>query len=46
MGAKVIFFFKKIIVFLSLKFDFDLANSADPDKLPHIEAFRLGLTCN
>ena len=42
MGAKVIIL-KKNIVFLSLKFDLDLANSADPDKLPHIEAFCLGL---
>ena len=33
------------IVFVSLKFDFVLANSAHPDKIPHYEAFHLGLHC-
>ena len=30
-------------VFLSLKIDFVLANSADPDERPHAVAFYLGL---
>ena len=34
--------FQKNIVFLSLKIDFDLANSADPDEMPHYVAFHLG----
>ena len=34
-----------IIVFLSLKIDFVLANSADPDEMPQFVAFHLGLHC-
>ena len=30
---------------ISLKIDFFLANSADPDKMPHYAAFYLGLYC-
>ena len=32
-------------VFLSLKIDFVLANSADPDEMPHHAAFHLELHC-
>ena len=35
----------KNIVFLSLKIDFVLANSADPDEMLHYAAFHLGLHC-
>ena len=35
----------KNIVFLSLKIDFVLANSADPDEMPPYAAFHLGLHC-
>ena len=37
--------FSKNIVFLSLKVDFVLTNSADPDEMPHYAAFQLGLLC-
>ena len=37
--------FPKHIVFLSLKIDFALANSADPDEMPPCVAFHLGLPC-
>ena len=41
-GSQVIIF-KKNIVFLSLKIDFVLVNSADPDEMPHfIWDFTLG----
>ena len=43
-GSQVIisnFFF----LFLSLKMDFVLANSAEPDKMQHYVAFHLGLHC-
>ena len=33
------------IPFLSLKFECVLANSLDPDKMPHDAAFHLGLHC-
>ena len=32
-------------MFHSLKIDFDLANSADPDEMPHDAAFHLDLHC-
>ena len=32
-------------IFLSLKIDFVLANSTDPDEMPHYSAFHLGLQC-
>ena len=35
----------KLNVFLYLKIDFVLANSADPDEMPHYVAFHLGLHC-
>ena len=35
----------KNILFLSLKIDFILANSADPDEMPPYAAFHLGLYC-
>ena len=43
-GSQVIIL-KKIIVFLSLKIDFVLANSVDPDEMLHYAAFHLGLHC-
>ena len=42
-GSQVII--PKNIVFFSLKIDFILANSADPDEMPHYAAFHLGLLC-
>ena len=42
-GSQVII--SKKIVFLSLKIDFVLVNSADPDEMPHYVAFHLGLHC-
>ena len=39
------FLFQNKIVFLSLKIVFVLANSVDPDEMPHSEAFHLGLHC-
>ena len=42
-GSQVII--EKKNVFLSLKIDFVLANSADPDEMPHNTAFHLGLHC-
>ena len=41
-GSQVIIF---IIVFLSLKINFVLAKSADPDEMLHYAAFHLGLHC-
>ena len=43
-GSQVIFSKKKYI-FLSLKIDFVLANSADPDEMLIYETFHLGLHC-
>ena len=43
-GSQVILS-KKIIIFLSLKIDYVLANSADPDEMPHYSAFHQGLDC-
>ena len=37
------FIISKIIVFLLLKICFVLANSADPDEMPHYAAFQPGL---
>ena len=37
--------FPKNIVFLSMKIDFVLANSADPDEMPPEVAFYLNLPC-
>ena len=42
-GPQVII--SKKIVFLSLKIDFILANSADRDEMPKYVAFYLGLHC-
>ena len=39
------FKFLKNIVIFSSKINFVLANSADPDEMPHSTAFRLGLHC-
>ena len=35
----------KYIIFLYLKINFLLANSANPDEMPHDAAFHLGLHC-
>ena len=37
--------FQEKYVFLSLTIVFILANSADPDEMPHYAAFHLGLHC-
>ena len=37
--------FHIFITFLSLKIDFVLTNSADPDEMPPFAAFYLGLRC-
>ena len=37
--------FTKNVVFLSLKNDLFLANSADPDEMPHYAPFHLGVHC-
>ena len=37
--------FQEKYVFLSLMIVFILANSADPDEMPHYAAFHLGLHC-
>ena len=42
-GSPVII--SKNIVFISLKIDLVLANSADPDKMPLFATFHLGLHC-
>ena len=42
-GSKVIIF--RNILFLSLKIDFGLANSEDPDAMLHNVAFHQGLHC-
>ena len=45
-GLQVIIIKKKTIIkLLSLKIDFVLANSADPDEMLHNAAFHLGLSC-
>ena len=47
-GSQAIISKKKTIVFLLLlKIDlvFKIANSADPDEMPHCVAFHLGLHC-
>ena len=44
-GSQVLIFFKKNPYF-PLKIDFVLANSANPDKMPHYMAFHLGLHCS
>ena len=36
---------KKMIIILSLKINFVLANSVDPDEMLHYPAFHLGLHC-
>ena len=45
-GSQVIIF-RKILYYnvFSLKINFVLPNSADPDELPHYAAFHLGLHC-
>ena len=39
------FKFQENIVIFSLKIDFVLVNSADPDEMPHSAAFHQGLHC-
>ena len=43
VGSQVII--SKNIVFLSLKIEYVIANSTDPDEMPHNAAFHLGLHC-
>ena len=42
-GHRLIFFYKNGII--SLKINFDLANSVDPDEMLYFVAFHLGLHC-
>ena len=42
-GSQVII--SKNIVFISMKMDFVLANSVDPDEMLHYTAFHQGLHC-
>ena len=42
-GSQVIL--SKQFIFLSLKINFVLANSVDPDEMTHYAAFHLGLHC-
>ena len=42
-GSQIII--SKNILFLTLKIDFVLANSADPDEMPHYASFHLDLQC-
>ena len=44
-GSTVIFCKHTLIVYLSQKIYFLLANSADPNEMPHDAAFHLGLHC-
>ena len=39
------FIFKNNVIYLSLKIDFVLANSADPNEMAHYVAFHLCLHC-
>ena len=39
------FNFPNILYIFSLMNDYVLANSADPDEMPHYAAFHLGLHC-
>ena len=43
-GSQIIIF-KKYCILFSPKIDLVLANSADPDEMPHNAAFHLGLQC-
>ena len=45
MGHRLRFYFKKDIVFLSLKMGFFFANSAVPYEMQHYVAFHQGLHC-
>ena len=40
-----LYFPKSVVSLFFLKIDFVLANSADPDEMPHYAAFHLGLHC-
>ena len=42
-GSRVML--SKYIIFLSLKIDFDLANSVDPGEIAHYAAFHLDIHC-
>ena len=44
-GSQVIISPKTLFVILSLKITFVVANSADPDEMPHYIAFHQGLHC-
>ena len=43
MGGSQVLILKKIIIFLFLKIEFVLVNSAEPDEMLHYAAFHLGL---
>ena len=43
-GSQVIIY-RKILGFFSPKIDFVLANSTDPDEMPHYAVFYRGLNC-
>ena len=42
LPSSILLSFPNIIISFSLKVDFDWANSADPDEMPHYAAFHLG----
>ena len=44
-GRSLVIISPNNIVFLSLNIDFGLANSGDPDEMPHYAEFHLGLHC-
>ena len=44
-GVKGFFLFLNKIVVFSLKIIIDIANSVDPDEMPHYAAFNLDLLC-
>ena len=45
LGWSIVYIEGSKVVFVSLKIYFVLANSADPDEMPHYAVFHLGLHC-